>query len=191
MAKKKLTKEVIIDEALQTIELNGYANFSLRSLAANLDVAVSSLYNHIRGQEDLLTAIGLRAVEMLVNQVLQAISGCAPEQALYALADAYRTFALKHTELYQIITGIPKLADPVLSAAAEQIANPILQVFSAFGLNETMQIHYQRILRSTMHGFIAHETGGGFSRMVFDRNTSYQIAIRCIISDIKEAESGG
>lgn len=188
MPRKGLTKEVIIDNAIQTIESNGYADFSLRSLAATLNVTVSSLYNHIQGQEELLAAVGLRAVDILVGQEEQAIGRCPLEQALYALADAYRTFALEHKSLYQIVMGIPRLSDPVLTAAAERIAKPILQVFAAFGLDEEEQIHYQRVLRSVMHGFIAHEIGGGFSRTSFDRNTSYRTAIRCIISDIRQTK---
>lgn len=186
--KKGLTKKRIVDQAIQTIELHGYAAFSLRNLASALGITVSSLYNHIDGQEELYQLIGLRAVEMLAVREESAVSGKEPEQALYALADACRQFAQEHPELYQIIMGIPNRSNPRLSAAAEQIATPIFHVLTAFGLDEEEQIHYQRALRSVMHGFIAHETGGGFSRTGFDRNISYQIAIRCIISDIQRSK---
>ena len=47
MAKKGLTKEIIVNTALEQIEKNGLLAFSLRNLAASLGVQVSSLYNHI------------------------------------------------------------------------------------------------------------------------------------------------
>ena len=47
MAKKGLTKEIIVNAALEQIEKNGLSAFSLRNLAASLGVQVSSLYNHI------------------------------------------------------------------------------------------------------------------------------------------------
>ena len=40
---------------VRTREDNGLPAFSLRNLAASLEVQVSSLYNHIQGQNDLLT----------------------------------------------------------------------------------------------------------------------------------------
>lgn len=168
------------------IETSGCVDFSLRNLAAALGVTVSSLYNHINGQEELLSAVGLRAVELLILEEELAISGKNPEPALYALADAYRQFALEHTALYQIIMGIPLRSDTVLKAAAERLAEPVLQVLSSLGLQNEAQVHYQRVLRSIMHGFIFHETGGGFLRSEFDREVSYQLAVRCIISDIRQ-----
>ena len=50
MAKKGLTKETVIDAAVALIEKNGVASFSLRNLASALEIRVSSLYNHISGQ---------------------------------------------------------------------------------------------------------------------------------------------
>lgn len=184
MSKKGLTKEIIVDQAIQKIELHGYAAFSLRSFASALGITVSSLYNHINGQEELYKSIGLRAVDMLVKQEESAIYNKKPKEALCALANAYRQFALEHTELYQIIMGIPKRSDPVLNAAAERIAGPIFQVLAAFGLDEETQIHYQRVLRSIMHGFFIHEISGGFSRSQFDKDISYQVGIECIIANI-------
>lgn len=180
MARNGLTKEVIVDAALALIEERGLAEFSLRTLAASLGVQVSSLYNHISGQNALLTEVGIRAVALLTALEEKTIVGKKTDEALFALADAYRSFAKAHPELYRIIMGVHILHLPVLETEIKKIVAPILTVLSSYGLSEDQQMHGQRILRSMMHGFYAHESTGGFTYTGIDRETSYRLAIQCI-----------
>ena len=180
MARKGLTKEVIADAALALIEEKGLKEFSLRTLASSLEVQVSSLYNHVSGQNELLTEVGIRAVDILTALEENAIAGKKTDEALFALADAYRLFATEHPELYRIIMGVHILHLSVLETEIRKIVTPILTVLSGYGLPEEKQMHYQRILRSIMHGFYAHESTGGFTYTEIDRETSYRLAIGCI-----------
>ena len=180
MARKGLTKELITDAALALIEENGLKAFSLRTLASSLEVQVSSLYNHVSGQNELLTEVGIRAVNMLTALEENAIAQKHTDDALFALADAYRLFAKEHPELYRIIMGVHILHLSVLETELKKIVAPILTVLSGYGLPEEKQMHYQRILRSIMHGFYAHESTGGFTYAQIDRETSYRLAIQCV-----------
>ena len=132
MARKGLTKEIVAEAALALIEEKGLREFSLRALAASLEVQVSSLYNHISGQNELLTEVGIRAVEMLTALEENAIAGKERDEALFALADAYRLFAGAHPELYRIIMGVHILHLSVLETELRKIVTPILSVLSAF-----------------------------------------------------------
>ena len=185
MAKKGLTKELIIEAAVALIEEKGLANFSLRNLASSLGIQVSSLYNHIEGQNDLLMEAGFCAVNMLTEREENAIQGKTKDEALFALADAYRLFAKEHTELYSIVMGAHILNIPVLEKASKTIVQPILRVIADYGITGDMQIHYQRILRSVMHGFFAHENVGGFSGSNANRDESYKIAIACVAAQLR------
>jgi len=185
MAKKGLTKDDITDSALAFIEEKGLAAFSLRSLAGSLGIQVSSLYNHISGQNDLLAAVGCRAVHQMTALEEQAIAGKDRDDALFALADAYRLFATEHPELYRIIMGVHILKLSVLETEIQKIVAPILTVLSGYGIALERQLHYQRILRSIMHGFFAHENTGGFSFAEIDREISYHLAIKCVADALK------
>lgn len=188
MAKRGLTKERIIHSALEQIEEKGFSAFSLRNLAASLGVRVSSLYNHIRGQNDLLEEVGICAVDLLTGLEEAAIAGKMRDEALFSLADTYRRFAGEHTELYRIIMGVHTLDLPILESEAERIAKPILRVISDYGIEGELQIHYQRLLRSVMHGFFAHESSGGFSVSDVDQDASYRFAIERIAAQMREEE---
>lgn len=180
MSKKGLTKGSITDAAILLIEEKGLPAFSLRSLATSMGVQVSSLYNHISGQNELLNAVGCRAVNMMTAKEDEAISGKSRDSALFSLADAYRSFALEHPELYRIIMGVHVLNLTVLEQEIKSIVAPILTVLASYGMPEEKQMHYQRILRSIMHGFFAHEHTGGFSLASLDREISYKLAIKCV-----------
>ena len=189
MAKRGLTKEGITDAALALIEEQGLKAFSLRALASSMAIQVSSLYNHISGQDELLAAVGGRAVHMMTELEESAIEGKHADDALFALADAYRSFASCHPELYRIIMGVHILKLTVLETELKKIVSPILTVLSGYGISYERQMHYQRILRSVMHGFYAHESTGGFSYTEIERDVSYRLAIQCIADALnKERE---
>ena len=180
MGKKGLTREIIIDAAQAHIERHGLAAFSLRSLATHLGVRVSSLYNHIGGQSELLAQVGLRVVDMLEAAETTAIEGKHREEALRALADTYRGFARAHTELYRIIMGVHTISEPALETEAERVVKPILRVVHDYGIEGETAIHAQRMIRSAMHGFFAHENAGGFSLMPAEKDESYRLLIGCL-----------
>ena len=136
VARKGLSKAVLTEAAMALIEEKGLANFSLRALAASLEVQVSSLYNHISGQNALLTEVGIRAVELLTAMEEEAVAGKMTDEALFALADAYRRFAGEHPQLYRIIMGVHVLHLSVLETEIKKIVTPILAVLSGYGLSE-------------------------------------------------------
>ncbi|MFW5415203.1 TetR/AcrR family transcriptional regulator C-terminal domain-containing protein [Nocardiopsis sp. CNT-189] len=52
--RKPLTPEVITDKALEVLDRDGLDSLSMRKVAAELGVAVSALYVHVRDKEELL-----------------------------------------------------------------------------------------------------------------------------------------
>ena len=104
MAKKGLTKEIIVNAALEQIEKNGLSAFSLRK---SLTIILYSLPSGTaNGKPPLKFAeVGICAVNMLTGMEEAAIADKLRDEALFSLANAYRRFAGEHTELYRIIMG--------------------------------------------------------------------------------------
>jgi AcrR family transcriptional regulator len=187
MPRQGLNRESIVEASIRLIEDKGYAAFSMGELAKSLNVKTASLYNHVESLDALFTDVGLAAVSQMVVREAQAIGGKEKNEALFAIAAAYRAFAKDHNELYRVIMGLQKSKNEVLEKAAGQITEPILQVLSSYGLSRTEQMHWQRILRSMMHGFVAHEEAGGFSHFPIDKNESYRLAIQCVADGLQNA----
>lgn len=189
MPKKGLTRDLVIDTALRLVEQGGAYACSMRELADALDVKAASLYNHISGMDDLMSQVGLRAVEMRTAIQLEAIRDKSRLEALMALAEAYHTFAMEHPHLDRAIMGLQRNLSPVLPQASELTMVPILQVLGSYALSDEQKIHWQRVLRATMHGFCVHEHMGGFSHSPLPVSDSYHLAIRCIHDGLTQAES--
>ena len=188
MPKKGLNREIIVEAAVRLIEQRGIPGLSMRELADTLDVKAASLYNHITGMDDLMGQVGLWAVELRTAAQLEAIAGKTRLQALIALADTYRAFALEHRELDRVIMGLQRNLSPVLPQASQQVLKPILQVLDGYALSDEQKTHWHRVLRATMHGFCFHEHIGGFSHSELSVRDSYHLAIRCIHEGLTQSE---
>jgi len=103
MPRQGLNKEAVTAAAIRLIEEKGISNFSLNELAKSLNIKPASLYSHIQNIDALLTDIGIIAIRRMVSSEKEAIKGKSGDEALFALASAYRKFAKEHYQLYLLI----------------------------------------------------------------------------------------
>lgn len=190
MSKKGLSRALIIDTALQLVDGGGSLACSMRELAEVLEVKAASLYNHISGMDDLMSQVGLRAVELRTAAQLEAIGDKTRFDGLSALADSYHDFAMAHPHLDWVIMGLQRNLSPVLPQAGELTMQPILKVLNSYDLSDDDKIHWQRCLRATMHGFCLHQHIGAFSQSDLPVRDSYRLAIRCIHDGLCAVEQG-
>jgi len=78
----------------------------------------------------------------------------------------------------------PALQGDILTQVAATIAEPVFLVLSQYGLSEEQTIHWQRILRSIIHGFLLQEEAGFFKQCPASIEISYQTAIRCFLNGL-------
>lgn len=182
-----LNREAVVRAAMDLIEERGPDAFSMTELARRLGVRTASLYNHVESLGELLELVGFAAIDAMVDAEERAIRGLSGEDALFSLADAYRGFAKAHRALYATIMQMQRLPNRVLGQAAGKIIDPIFRVLETFAVPWEEQIHWQRVLRSVMHGFIAQEEAGGFSHFSADRQESYHLAISCVAKGLQAA----
>ncbi len=185
---KGLNKEALIEASKGLIEENGIAAFSMRALAEKLGVKTASLYAHIESMDALFTEVGLSALHDQKAAQLAAIEGKDGDAAVFALAKSYRAFAKAHAALYQLIMQMPMGKDETLRTAAAMTAEPSMQVLQGYAITEERRMHWQRVLRGVMHGFVSQEASGYFSHYPVDLEESYRLAIECVIDGLhKEA----
>ena len=188
MFHKGLNKEIIINTAKELIEREGFPAFSMRKLAEKLNVKTASMYAHIESMEALFTEIGLSALREQRDCLLNTIGEKHGDAAVMALAKGYRCFAAEHAELYRLIMQMPSGDDAVLKEAAAMTAEPFMRVLSDYELSEEQRMHWQRVLRGLMHGFVSEEQAGYFSHYQVSVEESYQIAVRCMTDGLHKEE---
>jgi AcrR family transcriptional regulator len=160
---------------------------SLTSLAQALDIRVPSLYNHIASLEDLQHAMTVAGLQGLVSALRQAAAGLVGQEALAAIAHAYRRFARTHPAIYPLTIRAPEPDDIELSALAQEVLQMLLLVMASLGLHGADALHAIRGLRAILHGFTSLEAAGGY-KMPLDHDESFRRLVDTYLDGLEPPE---
>ena len=182
MPKKLLSKEMIVEEALNFIDDYGYEAFSLRGLSRRLSVQVSSLYNYINNEDGLMVEVVRRAVCMFTECIDNARGELFRDEAAFATADAFRSFVQEYPNLYEVIVN-PKWANaPELKQVNEKFIRPIFVLLKQYGIEDgEEQVHMMRIIRVATHGFCSLEMVGAFGEDSASITQSYHLLSQSVV----------
>ncbi|PKO05032.1 MAG: TetR family transcriptional regulator [Chloroflexi bacterium HGW-Chloroflexi-3] len=122
--------EKIIAAAWKQIAVEGAPALSLRSIARALSITAPAIYNYFPDRDGLVTALIIDAFTSLGDnqqQVLLGIPEMNHAERLQALGLAYRDWAVKFPERYQLIFGTPiagyiASVDQTMPAAARSLS---------------------------------------------------------------------
>ncbi len=183
MKGKGLSFAAITDAAFQMAEEQGYGNYSVRDLAVRLDVKAASLYNHINSMEDVNREVGKLASRMLNQALTHSIEGKNRDEALMALAYAYREFVQQRPELYRSILGLPSLSDSEeLKNVAKESFQAIRTVMEQYQIPRQTSVHFARCFRSALHGFIILQMDGYYTNKNIAAEDSFRFLIEGYVS---------
>jgi AcrR family transcriptional regulator len=184
----RVDRTQIVALAMEMAEQGGLAAISLTTIAARLDLRIPSLYNHIAGMEDLQREVVLVSLTKANVALREAAIGRAGDDAIRAMAAAYRAFAHDHPGWYDAVQAALRFEDEEVMRQGDEIVHTMLAVLEAYGMHGDDAIHMVRILRSVFHGFVSLELGGGFG-MPLDLNESYRRLIDLILAGLHHSDS--
>lgn len=188
MAHKGLNPEAVVKAAAELIEQQGRVSFSMRLLADHLGIKTASLYNHVDNMEALLAEVCRYGLCLQKEAEMQAIEGKHGEEAVRILADTYRRYAKEHRELYWLIMNTSAKDHGVLDDAAVLLTDPLKKMLQDFQIKEEESIHYRRLFRAIVHGFVSQEEQGFFSHYPASVEDSFHFAVQCYIDNLKQGE---
>jgi len=169
-----LSTAAVVGAAAELVDSEGLDGLTLARLAGAVGVRTPSLYNHVGSLDDVRRRVALVALREISDALRDAAVGRARDDALVALAHAYRAYARAHPGRYAATQRAPSAGDDELRAAGGRAVDVLLAVLAGYGLTGEDAIHAARAVRSALHGFVALEVGGGFGLRVeldesFDR----------------------
>lgn len=179
-----VTREQVVAVAAELADAYGLEQVTLAQVAKQVGVQLPSLYNHIDGLPGLrreLTFVGLR---QLGDAISRAAIGKAGDEAVLAVAQAYRHYVLTHPGVYAATVQAPAPDDQALTEASRAIVEVVLAVLAPYGLAEPAAIHAVRGLRSIVHGFATVEVAGGFG-IPLDRDESFLWLLRAYLAGLR------
>lgn len=168
MPRVGLNKEHLVDAAVKIANSKGLEHLTLGAVAKQLGVKPPSLYNHVSGLDELQKLMRLRALHSSASVLRKATMGKAGQDALFALANAFRAFAKENPGLYATTLRTVEDEDDEIKSAGYEVLEVFLAVLGGYGLKGDDALHAMRALRAAVGGFVELELRGGFG---MDLNT--------------------
>jgi AcrR family transcriptional regulator len=133
-----LTRERIVDTALQLIDQHGLEALSMRRLGAALHVEAMALYHHFANKGELLDAV----LDRLMDEVELPPRGAMPPlERLRHFARSYRQMALRHPNAF-ILVPTRRFNTEYTIGRYEKI----LEAFSDLGFDAALSARYFRTM---------------------------------------------
>ena len=161
-ARAGLDQAIVVQAAAKLADTEGWENISLAMLATQLGVRTPTLYHYVEGLPGLRRELALYGLHESAKRLGRAVMGKAGDEAVIALADAYRAFAHEHPGLYEATTRAASPDDKELDAASWEVLDIALRALSSYKLSQEDAFHAIRMLRSFVHGCVTLEAVGGF-----------------------------
>ena len=173
MPRAGLSTAKVVEEAAALADEAGWDNLSMAPLAARCGVRLPSLYKHIASLDALRLEVSALGLRELADAMTTAVLGKSGSQALYALADAYRGYALAHPGRYAATVTAPTGEHLGQHEAAGAALRVVEAALAGYGLTDDDAIDAARALRAALHGFVHLETNHGFG-LPADIDRSYR-----------------
>ena len=161
IARQRLSRSTVIEMAATIADAEGIDAVSLSRLATDAGVKQPALYRHVSGIDELRKLLSLRARALLVQELTNAINGCARDAAVLAAAHAWRKFVHTHPGLYSATDRVPSIGDADVELSLTQVVTTLTTALDGYQLSDAQRAHCARSLRSALHGFCVLEKDHG------------------------------
>lgn len=155
MPRAGLDQFMILQAAVELADAEGLHHVSLKALADQLGVRPPSLYNHVKGLEDLHKLLMLYGWKKLEEEITAAVIGRSGDQAVRAMCKAYVQYASAHPGVFEAMQWYNQTSSPEAMQATERLIAISFRVLETYCLNEDQMVHTVRMLRSFLQGFVS------------------------------------
>ena len=160
----RLSRDSIVNAALTFLDREGWDALTINALATQLGTKGPSLYNHVNSLEDLRRTVRMRVVGDIIGMLNTVGQGRTRDDAVTAMASAYRSYAHHHPGRYSAFTRMPLGGDdPEFTEATRAAAAPVIAVLASYGLDGDNAFHAALEFWSAMHGFVLLEMTGAMN----------------------------
>ncbi len=160
----RLSRDSIVNAALTFLDREGWDTLTINALANQLGTKGPSLYNHVQSLDDLRRTVRMRVVGDIIAMLNTVAQGRTRDDAVTAMASAYRSYAHHHPGRYSAFTRMPLGGDdPEFTDATRAAAAPVISVLASYGLDGEDAFYAALEFWSAMHGFVLLEMTGAMN----------------------------
>lgn len=157
--RQPLSRQLIINEAIEAIDQDGLNALTMRSLGGRLGVEAMALYRYVNGREELLEAVVddlVDRIEVTPDDGGETVPGW--QAILQLLAHSVRAIAVAHPKVFPLVAtrhpAAPWLRPPLRSL---RIVDEFLNGLIARGFSDSQAVEAYRIFTSFLLGHLLLE----------------------------------
>ncbi|WP_330480072.1 TetR/AcrR family transcriptional regulator [Streptomyces sp. NBC_01544] len=184
MPRAGFDRATVIAAASELADEVGFAGLTMGLPAERVGVRTPSLYKHVDSLDALHRGVGLQAVRDISAVLTRAAVGRSGPDAVRAIAETYRKWALDHPGRYAASVRAPRPADEEYQAVAHESVQILFDVVAGFGLTDERAIDAVRALRTVIHGFVGLESDDAF-QMERDPADSYRFVVDTLVNGMR------
>lgn len=187
MARAGLDQNTVIQKAAQLVNERGMEQVTLKILADNLGIKSPSLYNHIKGLDDLKKQLMLYGWGALEERIIHAIIGLSGYDAVKAMCFAFYDYAAENPGVFDVMLWYNKFENDEMEAATSELMSVIFKIAKSLQLPDQYCFHLIRTFRGFLEGFFLLGNRGSFGHPlpVLD---SFALSVDILIAGIKALE---
>jgi AcrR family transcriptional regulator len=179
-APAKVSDDEVVAAARRLIEREGPAALSMNAVAEEVGVRAPSLYKRFADRAALLAAVQRQVFAELGHRLEVAAARPGPQQALAAMATAYRAFARAKPHLYTLMFAPDVAHDAAGDDARRLAAQPIVSRLGDW-VGRERALPTARVLTAFVHGFVSMELQGAF-RLGGDVDDAFALGLDLLLS---------
>lgn len=161
-----LTRSAIVNAAMAVLRSDGQSGLGINRVARELGIQPPSMYNHVKGNDDLHRLVALYGWQQFLTYAETALKPMmTSREQLMAVAASYRQCAKDYPELLTIAASHRMSLNDVEFAT---FYRGIMQIYSnaltPWGFSESDIIHSARMLNAAYCGYAQLEQNHIFQR---------------------------
>lgn len=187
MARAGLDKALVVERAAQLANEVGLEHIQLKMLAESLNIQPPSLYNHIKGLDDLHHELMLYGWRHMEEQMVQAAADAGGYAMWESICRAFYAYATQNPGVFSAMLWYNKYQDQETIAATGKVFSMCFDIAASLGISDENCNHLIRTFRAFLEGFclLVNNNAFGHSLPVED---SFELSLRILINGMKALE---
>lgn len=187
MARAGLDKNVVVEKAAQLANEIGFEAITMKILADSLNVQPPSLYNHVKGLDDLQNELMLYGWKHIEERMLKAAAGVSGYDAWEAICRAFYKYATENPGVFSAMLWYNKYKSSEARDVTEGIFFVCFKITSSLHISEGNCNHLIRTFRAFLEGFSLLVNNKAFGHPL-EVEKSFDLSLKVLIAGMKELE---
>ena len=184
MARAGLDQNVIIEKAAALANDVGIENITLKMVADEFGIQTPSLYNHIKGLEDLKKQIMLLGWKQVEKEIILSVVGVSGYDALRRMCYAFYEYATKNPGIFNAMLWYNKYQNDEAQNATKQLFAVLFKIMGTLNISDENINHFIRTFRGFLEGYALLVNNGAFGNPAPVRE-SFDLSVEVLLNGIK------